>query len=79
MQAERVCYICGSPDHLARDCLENVGPGPYGGPHPGMFGPGNHTFPYSACDVIFQYIVWNAADVLHFLEAVYVEIFLDLL
>ncbi|KAG0624772.1 hypothetical protein M758_2G002700 [Ceratodon purpureus] len=38
-QGERVCYLCGSPDHFARDCMDHGGPGPYG-PHPGMFGPG---------------------------------------
>lgn len=36
-----MCYLCGSPDHFARDCMDHGGPGPYG-PHPGMFGPGNH-------------------------------------
>lgn len=41
MQGERNCYVCGSPDHFARDCVDHGGPGPYGGPHPGMFGPGN--------------------------------------
>nr|XP_024377086.1 E3 ubiquitin ligase PARAQUAT TOLERANCE 3-like isoform X3 [Physcomitrium patens] len=41
-KGERVCYLCGSPDHFARDCIDHggPGPGPYGGPHPAMFGPG---------------------------------------
>jgi hypothetical protein len=38
MQGDRFCYICGSPEHLARDCLEN--PELAHPPHPGMFGPG---------------------------------------
>jgi len=40
MPVERMCFICGSPDHMARDCMENSGPS-YP-PHPAMFaGPGN--------------------------------------
>ncbi|KAL2642125.1 hypothetical protein R1flu_009712 [Riccia fluitans] len=38
MQADRFCYICGSPEHLARDCLEN--PEAVHPPHPGMIGSG---------------------------------------
>ncbi|KAG6551945.1 hypothetical protein Mapa_006562 [Marchantia paleacea] len=43
MQADRFCYICGSPEHLARDCLEN--PDAAHPVHPGMFGPGPGVMP----------------------------------
>lgn len=41
MQGDRFCYICGSPEHLARDCLEN--PELAHPPHPGMFGAGTES------------------------------------
>ncbi|CAM6098735.1 unnamed protein product [Calypogeia fissa] len=52
MQGDRFCYICGSPEHLARDCLEN--PELAHPPHPGMFGPGPPGLPPYGPDMYWQ-------------------------
>eukprot|EP00249_Psilotum_nudum_P023482 c28890_g1_i5 orf=401-3727(+) len=60
-KGDRFCYVCGSPDHLARDCTMNTGSFP---PHHGIFRPGVPVPPNGMPPYVPE-IYWHGPPVPH--------------